>query len=110
MLFLHELLPSSHPSHHIPNTAVLLLQAAVAFLSQPNPGKFSAPGYSANDYGSSMSPRGSISQSPLLGGSAFGVNGYTEVQRLKEELATNKAKLQQWEESISQARGVSKSM
>ena len=84
----------------------LIIQAAAAFLSQPNPGKFSAPGL--NGEMNNMSPRGgsSVSQSPLLGGSAFGLNGYSEMQRLKEELATNKAKLSQWEDGISQARGV----
>lgn len=103
-----------------------MFQAASAFLSQPNPGKFPAMGYSSSLGGasdmtnsssastitpgagaSSMSPRGSVSQSPLLGAFANSMNGYSELQRLKEELASNKAKLQQWEEGMMQARGVS---
>jgi hypothetical protein len=51
-----------------------------------------------------MSPRGTVSLSPLLTGS---YGGYGELQRLKEELTSSKAKLQQWEESMSQARIVS---
>ena len=85
---------------------IYLLQAAAAFLSQPNPGKYSAPGCS--DF-NSMSPRsGSMSQSPMLTSSGFNaMNGFGEVHRLREELNVNKAKLNQWEEGIAQARNVS---
>ena len=80
------------------------LQAAAAFLSRPNPGKFSAPGYSSTDF-SNMSPHNGVSQSPLA--SSLTSNGYGEMQRLREELAASKAKLAQWEEGIHQARSVS---
>ena len=86
-----------------------ILQAAAAFLSQPNPGKYSAPGFS--DFISSMSPRNSISQSPLItagftNGMVNGGGNYNEVQRLREELQQNKTKMSQWEERIGQARAV----
>ena len=119
-------------------------QAAAAFLSQPNPGKFSAPGFtdlansvspgsngnnfpsligngmnghninSSNVNGSTLSnslnSSGGMSQSPF-GAAVFGLNGYntnnSELQRLKDELMLNKAKVAQWEDGISQARNVS---
>ena len=50
----------------------------------------------------------SMSQSPLVVSSSFvSMNGFSEVHRLREELASNKAKLVQWEEGIAQARNVS---
>ncbi|XP_074649175.1 putative E3 ubiquitin-protein ligase UNKL [Tubulanus polymorphus] len=86
-------------------------QAAAAFLSQPNPGKYAMP--SMNDLYASVSnttvsPRtqSSSSQSPLMmnSGSPFGNNPSSEIQRLRDELASNKAKLVSWEDGINQAR------
>ena len=58
-----------------------------------------------------MSPRNSISQSPLItagftNGMVNGGGNYNEVQRLREELQQNKTKMSQWEERIGQARAV----
>ena len=130
----------------VSNTEILdfFQAAAAAFLSQPNPGKFSAPSFT--DLASSMSPvgngnnissmignginghnisgsnvngnalsnslnsSGGMSQSPF-GTGMFGLNGYntnnSEMQRLKDELMINKAKVAQWEDGIAQARNVS---
>ncbi len=53
---------------------------------------------------SSMNSNNGLSQSPF-GGGVFGLNGY-EVQRLKDELIINKAKMTQWEDGMAQARNV----
>ncbi len=53
---------------------------------------------------SSMNSSNGLSQSPF-GGGVFGLNGY-EVQRLKDELIINKAKMTQWEDGMAQARNV----
>ena len=89
------------------------MQAASAFLSQPNPGKFPALGYGsasaapgerpipapASAVGAaSMSPRGSIT-------GAF--NGYSDVQRLTEELAASQRKVRCYDDAINQAKLVS---
>ncbi|XP_013398420.1 RING finger protein unkempt homolog [Lingula anatina] len=79
-----------------------LEQAAAAFLSQPNPGKYHMPGFS--DY-TNNSPRSSTggALSPLVAPSpTFSSN--SEMHRLREELMANKSKLHSWEEGISQAR------
>ena len=59
----------------------------------------------------SLNSSGGMSQSPFAAG-MFGLNGFntagnSEVQRLKEELMINKAKVAQWEDGIAQARNVS---
>jgi hypothetical protein len=89
--------------------SVLLFQAAAAFLSKPNPGKYAVPSYSdINTPSSSMSPRTSLAQSPLIMSGPFSsAAASNEVQRLREELASNKVKLTSWEEGIAQARSVS---
>ena len=60
-----------------------------------------------------MSPS-SISQSPQLGAGIHGMGaaasqngGGGDIQRLREELLTQKMKLAQWEDGITQARNVS---
>ncbi|XP_064634085.1 RING finger protein unkempt homolog [Lineus longissimus] len=80
--------------------------AAAAFLSKPNPGKYAVPSYSdMNSTSSSMSPRTSLAQSPLIMSGPFSsAAASNEVQRLREELSSNKAKLASWEEGIAQAR------
>ncbi|CAL4110683.1 unnamed protein product, partial [Meganyctiphanes norvegica] len=45
-----------------------------------------------------------LSQSPLIGGGGPFSNCSSEIQRLREELATNRTKLASWEEGIAQAR------
>lgn len=99
--------PLNCKSQVLVNTSKILhvFQAAAAFLSHPNPGKFSAPGVA--DF-NSMSPRSSSSgvHSPLISQTVF-ANTNNELQRLRDELSTNKAKLQSWEEGINQARSVS---
>ena len=89
---------------------VSCLQAAAAFLSQPNPGKYSAPGYSTDFNSMSPSSNPGLPASPLIGAatySAGGLNGY-ELQRVRDELVANKMKLSQWEDGIAQARSVSR--
>lgn len=69
-------------------------------------------GHSVNGNGlsNSLNSSSGMSQSPF-GPSIFGLNGYnansSEVQRLKDELMMNKAKVAQWEDGIAQARNVS---
>ena len=58
----------------------------------------------------SLNSSGGMAQSPFAAG-MFGLNGYNtnnnEIQRLKDELMINKAKVAQWEDGIAQARNVS---
>nr|XP_053654970.1 RING finger protein unkempt homolog isoform X2 [Cherax quadricarinatus] len=94
--------------------------AAAAFLGNNGVGKitggsgvFSSSNTSASlfDLGSNMSPHSRnplsnpLSQSPLM--TPFSSNSScstSEIQRLREELVTNRAKLASWEEGIAQAR------
>lgn len=63
-----------------------------------------------NGLSNSLNSSGGMSQSPF-GGGMFNLNGYNsnsaEIQRLRDELALNRAKMVQWEEGMSQARNVS---
>nr|XP_045594519.1 RING finger protein unkempt homolog isoform X4 [Procambarus clarkii] len=93
-------------------------QGAAAFLGTNGVGKisgsgvFSSSGTSGGLFDlSSMSPHSRnplcnhLSQSPLMAPFTTSSNSSTsEIQRLREELATNRAKLASWEEGIAQAR------
>lgn len=85
-------------------------QGTAAFLGANGVGKISGGG-GLFDLASNMSPHNrnpltnALSQSPLVAPfSASNSSSTSEIQRLREELVTNRAKLASWEEGIAQAR------
>ncbi|XP_063886090.1 RING finger protein unkempt homolog isoform X1 [Scylla paramamosain] len=84
-------------------------QGTAAFLGANGVSKMSGGGLF--DLSSNMSPHNRnhlanpLSQSPLVAPfNAANNSGPSEIQRLREELVTNRAKLASWEEGIAQAR------
>ena len=78
---------------------------AIAFLSQPNPGKFAAPSLNESNLNSISSS--CASQSPLQCGSSHTASSASDVHTLRDEVVMLKTILSQWQERVAQARSVS---